>query len=482
MRVNKEQQNTDTGRGASRRQFLVKSAAVGAAGTITRKGSSETVYSGLPNIIYIHSHDSGRYLQPYGHSVPTPHLQRLASEGVLFRRAFSAAPTCSPSRAALLTGQCAHSSGMLGLAHRGFSLNDYNQHLVHALRTKGYRSVLAGLQHVARTPGIIGYDEVISPKSTSAVEVAPVAVNFLNQKRSEPFFLDVGFFETHREYPKPTAEDDPRYIQPPLPIPDTPQTREDTAAYHASARILDAGVGKVLDALDRNNLTGNTLVISTTDHGVSFPLMKCNLNDSGWGVSLIMRGPGGFTGGRVVDALISHLDLYPTLCELTGISPPSWLQGKSFLPVIRGTKTEINEEVFAEVNYHAAYEPKRAVRTKRWKYVRRFGDRHSPVLPNCDDGLSKSLWLEYGWKQHVLPEEDLYDLIFDPAEHQNVATDPHYKETLVEMRARLASWMHRTRDPLLQGPVPAPIGARVNDPDGTSPKEPTRSASTRSAS
>ena len=82
-----------------------------------------------PNILYIHSHDTGRYVQPYGHAIPTPHIQRLAEEGVLFRKAFCAAPTCSPSRASLLTGQHAHNSGMLGLAHRGFKLNDYKQHL-----------------------------------------------------------------------------------------------------------------------------------------------------------------------------------------------------------------------------------------------------------------------------------------------------------------------------------------------------------------
>lgn len=461
-------------RKVNRRKFLVNSA----AGVVTAKGASFDVSGNqLPNIIYIHSHDSGRYLQPYGHSVPTPNLQRLATEGILFRQAFSAAPTCSPSRAALLTGQCAHSSGMLGLAHRGFSLNDYRQHLVHTLRTKGYRSVLAGLQHIARDPEIIGYDEIISPQSKSAQAVAPVAVDFLNRKHTSPFFLDVGFFETHREYPKPTANDDPRYIQPPAPIPDTPQTREDTAAYHASARILDQGVGQILAALDRNNLAANTLVISTTDHGVSFPSMKCNLNDSGWGVSLIMRGPGGFSGGQVVDSLLSQVDVYPTLCELLDIASPSWLEGRSFLPIVRREKKEINEEIFAEVTYHAAYEPKRAVRTRRWKYIHRFGERHTPVLPNCDDGLSKSLWLEYGWKQHQLPEEDLYDLVFDPGEHQNLAADPQYDAVLTEMRTRLDSWMRRTNDPLLRGPVPAPTGAKVNDPDGTSPREPTLTVS-----
>ena len=90
-----------------------------------------------PNILYIHSHDSGRYLQPYGHAVPAPNLQRLSDEGVLFRQAFNAAPTCSPSRASLLTGMCPHSNGMFGLAHRGFVLNNYKQHILHTLRPAG---------------------------------------------------------------------------------------------------------------------------------------------------------------------------------------------------------------------------------------------------------------------------------------------------------------------------------------------------------
>ena len=103
-----------------------------------------------PNIIYIHSHDTGRYVQPYGHNVPTPNIQRLAEQGILFRQAFCAAPTCSPSRAALLTGQAAHSAGMTGLVNRGFGLSDYSQHILHTLHGAGYHTVLAGLQHLHR--------------------------------------------------------------------------------------------------------------------------------------------------------------------------------------------------------------------------------------------------------------------------------------------------------------------------------------------
>src|ERR1044071_886775 len=116
----------------SRRMFLASVTAASAA-------RAQMPTARTPNILYIHSHDSGRYLQPYGYAVPTPNLQKFASEGVLFRRAFSAAPTCSPSRASLLTGQCPHQNGMLGLAHRGFSMADYSRHMLHTLRKAGYR-------------------------------------------------------------------------------------------------------------------------------------------------------------------------------------------------------------------------------------------------------------------------------------------------------------------------------------------------------
>lgn len=158
-----------------------------------------------PNILYIHSHDTGRYIQPYGHAIATPHLQRLADEGVLFRNACSAAPTCSPSRAALLTGQSPHSSGMLGLAHRGFRLHDYDQHLVHTLRGAGYTSVLAGMQHLAKDPTELGYDEILATATNEAAHVGKVAAEYLQKhaasNSAQPFFMDAGFFETHREFP-----------------------------------------------------------------------------------------------------------------------------------------------------------------------------------------------------------------------------------------------------------------------------------------
>lgn len=422
-----------------------------------------------PNILYLHSHDTGRFVSPYGYDVPTPNIQRLAEQGVLFRNNFCGNPTCSASRACLLTGMCAHVNGMTGLAHRGFSLNNYSDHIVNTLKKAGYTSALAGIQHVAAGENpwkTIGYDRFLGPPDT-AHETASA---YLDSAPEQPFFLAVGFIETHREFVQLTDQDIPSYCAPPPYLPDTPETRLDMAQFRATARVLDTKMGAVLDALDRNGLTENTLVICTTDHGIAFPRMKCNLVDGGIGVMLIMRGPGGFTGGKVIDSLVSHLDIFPTVCDVAGIERPARLEGVSLLPLIDGSAEDVRDEIFAEVNYHAAYEPKRCVRTKRWKYIRRYSDRRKPVLANCDDGPSKTVWLENGWADRELPKEALYDLVFDPTETSNCIDDPKNAAVLADMRNRLDRWMRNTNDPILKGPIPAPKGARVNDPDDVSPR------------
>jgi len=417
-----------------------------------------------PNILYIHSHDTGRYVQPYGFQVPTPNIQLLADQGVLFREAFCAAPTCSGSRASLLTGLYCHNNGMLGLAHRGWQLNDYEQHWIHPLREAGYRSTLIGEQHISVDPGVIGYDEVLPVGSNRAEDVAPLTIEALRDASSErPWFMSVGFFETHRDFFAPTSVRDTLYSLPPANLPDVVATRRDMAAFKASARALDQGIGAVLHALHDFGLVENTLVVCTTDHGIAFPGSKATLFDRGIGVMMIVRGPSGFTGGKVLDAQVSHLDVYPTICELAGVEAPEWLQGSSLMPLVRGEVTSLHEEIFAEVTFHAAYEPQRAIRTDRWKYIRRFDDYRYPVLANCDDSESKDLLVAAGWGKRTVPREQLYDLVLDPAEGADLAADPAFAEQLAELRARLEGWMRETDDPLLDGPVAPPPGALVNE-------------------
>lgn len=423
-----------------------------------------------PNILYLHSHDTGRYIQPYGFPVPTPNLQKLADKGVLFKKYFTTHPTCSASRASLLTGMYPHKNGMIGLAHRGFTLKDPKTHINYTLKKYGYHSALSGVQH--ETPIIdensykdIGYDEYLGDQNVAHIKAA----EWLDKTPPSPFFLSVGFIETHRVFAQKNRDVNADHLMPPLPLPDVPEVREDMARFMETARILDNKMGTVLAALRRNGLEENTLVICTTDHGIAFPTMKCNLYDGGTGIFLIMRGPGGFTGGRTIDSLVNVIDIFPTVCELLEIEKPAWLDGTSVMPLIRNEKQEINEELFSQVNYHACYEPIRAVRTKRYKYIRRYGDRRKPVLPNCDDGSSKQYWVDNGWKDLQLPGEEIYDLVFDPNERNNLVTDPLKKDLLVQMRTRLDQIMKKTNDPMQKGYITAPPDASLNDPDDLSP-------------
>ena len=427
-----------------------------------------------PNILYIHSHDTGRMVQPYGFAIPTPNIQLLADQGVLFREAFCVAPTCSGSRASLLTGEYCHQNGMLGLAHRGWSLNDPSKHWVHTLRNAGYTSILIGEQHIAADPRTLGYDRVLEVDTNHAEEIAPLTIQTMRDGVDEPWFISAGFFETHRNFFAPTSVRDTLYSLPPANLPDTPETRRDMASFKQSARSLDQGIGAVLHGLHEHGLIERTIVICTTDHGIAFPGAKATLFDRGIGVMMIMRGPGGFTGGKVIDSMVTHLDVYPTLCELAGLEPPAWVEGSSLLPLIDGRTDRLHERIYAETTYHAAYQPHRAVRTENWKYIRRFDDYPHPVLANCDEGASKELLIERGWGERIVPHEQLYELSFDPHEANDRSGDQTAQPVLEEMRGALEEWMRRTNDPLLDGPVEPPAGALVNEQWQRSPDDPPR--------
>lgn len=443
------------------------------------------------NVIYIHSHDTGRYTQCYGHALHTPHMQKLAERGMLFRQAFCNNPTCSPSRACLLTGRYAHSNGMMGLAHRGGKLNNPAQMLPSVLREAGYETAICGFQHVTAGEQSLSMEQLgysldlaarrnIPPLPAGAADVATAAaaVDFLQTGSSgRPFFLDVGFTTTHRTGKKGadvqwhngelSPQGDPRYVQVPSCLPDTPETRADYADYAVAVARLDGYIGQVLDALDAAGLADNTLVICTTDHGIAFPHMKCNLTAHGTGVMLTLAG-GGFDGGRVVDSLVSHIDLFPTVCDVIGIGRPDWLQGESLTPLRDDIKTEVRDSVFTEVNYHAAHEPKRSVRTARHSYIRRIATLGHQVLPNCDNSVSKNLLLESGWRDRSQEPEQLFDLVFDPNEAHNVIGDPAYAEVARTMRDRLDGWMRDTDDPALAGAVDLP-NMIVNPVDADGP-------------
>lgn len=424
------------------------------------------------NLLIFHLHDMGRYCSPYGFPMPTPNMQAFAERATLFRNAHCAAPTCSPSRAALLTGQTAHQAGMLGLAHRGFDLADYSQHLGNFLKRTGYETVYAGVQHEFRgdSDQEIPYRRKLEPsveRGTRDEQAALAAAEYLDKVGDQPFFLWTGMFYPHRPFfESDTRKRNPNHIQPPAPVPDTPETRQDMADYMESVEHADACFGRVMEALDRNGLREKTIVILTTDHGIAFPEMKCNLTQHGTGVALVMDYPGNPSRGTACDALVSHLDVFPTLCELMDLDKPGYLIGESMLPLFRQEQEEIREDAFAEVSYHAARDIMRSVRTNRYNFIRILDPDAHAAMANIDPGHSKSLLLEKGLGNDTLRERtQLYDLVFDPQERRNLATDPAYRDVRISMEQRLKRWMVLTDDPAIRGEVAAPDGAVVNGRD-----------------
>jgi hypothetical protein len=238
-----------------------------------------------------------------------------------------------------------------------------------------------------------------------------------------------------------------RGMEPVLPsgIPfDNAATRCDMASFKASARSLDQGVGTVLNALEENGVADQTLVVLTTDHGLAYPDANATMFDSGIGTILLMRGPGGFDRGRVFDTLVSHLDIYPTLCEVAGIERPEWLEGQSLVPLVRKQVEAIRQEVFAELTFHAAYGPQRAVRTQRYKYMRRF-DASNPhrVLANVDDSPTKEVMVSAGWVEvdplllgPVAPAPDTFYNTVDQESPSDPTTQPWTHSATLTRRAR----------------------------------------------
>lgn len=422
------------------------------------------------NVLYIHTHDSGRYIGPYGYQNLSPNINSLGRESVVFRHCYCAGPTCSPSRSALLTGTWPHCNGMLGLAHRGFSLYDYQKHAANVFASNGYETILCGIQHEAVDPANLGYQIVENQqKNTLNTEEYDLASTdamcryFVTRDSQKPFFASLGFISCHRDFPPVTVEAD--YIAPAPPLYDCARNREDMAGYLSSVKIADQCVGRILAVLKQQHLLDDTIILFTTDHGIAFPYMKCSLYDTGIGVACMLYYPDNPMRGKALDALVSHLDLLPTIYELCGIEKPAWLQGKTLLPILNGEEQEINDAIFAEVTYHASYEPMRCIRTTRHKLIRRF-DIHNRLVPsNIDKGLSKEFLLDAGiLEKTVQPREMLFDLFLDPLERENLVSYAAYKEIYQDLSQRLTRWMADTQDPVLISVprVHAPQGAKIN--------------------
>ncbi|MFD6178562.1 MULTISPECIES: sulfatase family protein [unclassified Isoptericola] len=453
-----------------------------------------------PHILLLHCHDLGRHLHCLGaQTVVSPRLDRLADEGVVLSSMFATAPQCSPSRASLFTGRWPHTNGVMGLTHATFAwdLNEDERHLATRLHDAGYTTELIGVQHEARftsneqIAARLGFDR--ASVGGTAESVAERTVDALRRKAREdgPFFLQVGFFEPHR---RPGPGDEPgtmgflgdhvhpdreRGVAVPGYLEDTASAREEVAELQGAIRHMDRAVGRILDELDALELATNTLVIFTTDHGLALPRAKCSLYDPGLEVAFMLRWPGrGWTGGRREDALLTNLDLVPTLIDVLGLpADDPQPHGRSFLPLLDGEEYAAAEHAFGEMTFHDYYDPRRTVRTATHRLIVNFSAAPGFMDPSQSwnrrcrpvDGYA------HDWTDPH-PSVELYDLRKDPLMLDDVADDPRYAEVRTVLLAALVDWMRETDDPLLEGAVTGPLHrasvAALLEPSGAAPDVP----------
>jgi arylsulfatase A-like enzyme len=428
-----------------------------------------------PNVLMLVLHDTGTSLGCYGHpDIVSPHLDRFAEAGVRLENHFSTAPYCSPSRGSIVTGKYPHVNGLMGLVNIGWNLPPSNKTDAMLFGAAGYDTALIGYQHEVRNPQQLGFDKVISKGGHYANQVSPNVVDFLESRHDgdKPFYVRAGFFDTHRINEKDPESgeilgNDWRKYRDRAPNPDTIEPlaymddceglRRELADFYGSVNFADEHFGKLLEALDRNGLADNTIVVFTTDHGIAFTRAKTTLYDPGINTTLLMRWPNGFAGGQVVPEMISNIDLLPTLLECCGIDVPPDVQGRSFLPLLRGEDYTPNEVVFAEKNTDPC-DIKRGIRTEAWKLIRNYcrdtfnfaprppyEHEHEPETPNYDR-----------------PEWELYDLKNDPDEMRNLSGNPATASVEQELRERLHAWQLDTDDPVLTGTMTRPVSEPEN--------------------
>ncbi|GAA0663054.1 sulfatase [Natronoarchaeum mannanilyticum] len=428
-----------------------------------------------PNVVLIHAHDLGRYLGCYGTDIDTPAIDEFAENGALFENHFVTAPQCSPSRGSLMTGRHPHVNGLMGLAHGDWELHDDERILPHYLSDAGYETHLFGLQHISQDTDRLRYDHIhsegnlypgVSPtvhQANKARNVASVVASFLERGGFDtPFFASVGFFECHRTEEETGRFgfhgaqydfDDPEEIQPLPYLPDRRGLRHDLAEMRGMVYAIDDAVGTILDAIEEAELADETVVVFTTEHGIAFPRAKGSCYDAGLEAALVLRVPDVAEDGRRYDELLSNVDVLPTLLELVDLDVPDEIEGRSFLGLLTDREYDPRERVFAEMSWHDLYNPVRAIRTERYKYIRSFWRLPKAYLPKDIFASESGREVRERYCIPTRPYEELYDLRDAPQEDDNVAFEPRYQDVRESLSRQLYEWMDETDDPLLDGPI-----------------------------
>lgn len=437
-----------------------------------------------PNILWISLEDTTPRFGCYGDPVArTPNIDRLAAGGCRFPNAFSTAGVCAPSRSAIITGMYQTS---IGTHH--MRTTHTNQHTpdmptpysaVPPPYVKTFTEYLRGAGYYCTNNSKTDYQ--FTPPSTAWDDCSNTG-HWRNREEGQPFFSvfnptvthESGMWERENGRPLTTNPDD---VQLPPYLPDTPKSREALARHYDNLAIADARVGELLAQLEEDGLAENTIVFLWSDHGEGLPRGKRWPYDAGIRIPLIVRWPGKLPPDSVSQQLVSLIDLGPTVLSLCGVEAPQHLQGQPFL----GQHAREREYIFATRDrYDESYDMVRAVRDKRYKYIRNY----YPEKPYL-------LWIPYRnrhpimqemWRLHAAgelegdaavmfqyprPAEELYDVANDRYELNNLASDTSHADVLEQMRGALAQWQSDFGD---MGDIPEEQMLARWYPNGEQPK------------
>ena len=426
---------------------------------------------GPPNILLLFADDwSYPHASAYGDAVVhTPTFDRLAAEGALFDNAYCAAPSCAPSRAALLTGRYPHALGSAGNLWSVFpdSLTTY----VDVLAGAGY--------HVGKTRKGWGPGETETPGDNPAGPQYADFETFLDARApDQPFCFWFGSQDPHRRYERGTGRRtgmDPAAVQVPAFLPDNDCVRNDLLDYYYEVERFDRESGNLLRALERRGLLDNTLVVMTSDNGMPFPRAKANLYDAGTRMPLAMRYPPRIPAGERYAAFTNSVDLAPTFLEAAGVPVPPSVQGRSLWPLLERQDATGRQAVYLERERHAnaragdlSY-PMRAVRTADHLYIRNFfPERHPAGDPtvhrsvgqygDIDNSIAKFYLMRDSTSRLASlslgkrPAEELYVLADDPDQLDNRIAAAELADTRQSLRTQLDEWMAATADPRAENP------------------------------
>ena len=484
--------------------------APGGNATPLREAPAEVLDGTVRNILLIVADDHGQDLGCYGHPVlKTPNLDALAADGVRFPFAFATTASCSASRSVLLSGLHNHRTGQYGHTHDYHHFQSFGdiRSLPALLADAGYRTAIIGKHHVAPAESF-SFQTTLPRAGRNVVAMAENTRTFLSADDERPFFL---YFATHDPHRGGKRKDDgsaatiddtetpdrfgnreegypgvarvdyaPEDVHVPPFLPDLPATRLELAEYYRSVSRVDQGVGRLLQILRDCGHEDDTLIVYLSDHGIAFPGAKTTVYEPGLRAPLIVRRPDAARRGHENHAMISWVDITPTLLDFAGVEAPEYalqvriprlrdrmpkrhgLHGRSFLSVLDQEHPEGWDEIYASHTFHEIqmYYPMRVVRGRRYKLI--WNLAHPLPFPFASDLWEAATWqsayqqgpdARYGARsiREYLhrPEYELYDLLEDPNEASNLADDPERAALLAALRAKLTAFQEQTADPWL---------------------------------